>query len=321
MLHLHSGGDRTRMVVLDGDYEGDELFIGRVFKNRDDCRVKIAIHAINRRFSFRNDRTTNDVVIVRCVSDACRWRVYVVRLDDTDYFQIRTAELEHTCPIEARNMFQRQATTSVISEIMRSRYSGVGVGPSPIALRQALRDEHSVNVSYWKAWRARELAMDMAKGSAAGSFRLLPTYFHMLEQANTGTITELQTEVDVNGDERFKYCFVALGASVKGWRFMRNVLIIDGAHLRGRYAGCLLTASAQDGNFQIFPIAFAIVDSENDKAWEWFFSCLKKFIPDDETLTFVSDRHSSIHSGIDKVCLLIEITPQENTYILIFVCT
>ncbi|CAL9248375.1 unnamed protein product, partial [Arabidopsis halleri] len=136
------GGDRTRMV-LDVDYEGDEVFVGRVFKNRDDCRVKIAIHAFNQ------------------------------------------------------------------------RYAGVGIGPSPIAIRQALRDEHNVNVSYWKAWRARELAMDMAKGSTTGSFRLLPTYFHMLEQANAGTITELQTEVDVNGDERFKYCFIAVGGSVK----------------------------------------------------------------------------------------------------------
>ncbi|CAA7026202.1 unnamed protein product [Microthlaspi erraticum] len=49
---------------------------------------------------------------------------------------------------------------------------------------------------------------------------------------------------------------------------MRKVVIVDGAHLKGRYGGCILTASAQDENFQIFPIAFAILDSENDNAWE-----------------------------------------------------
>lgn len=52
---------------------------------------------------------------------------------------------------------------------------------------------------------------------------------------------------------------------------MRKVVIVDGTHLKGKYAGCLLTASAQDGNYQIFPLAFAIVDSENDMSWDWFF--------------------------------------------------
>ncbi|KAG7584249.1 Zinc finger SWIM-type [Arabidopsis suecica] len=282
-------------------YMRDELFVGRVFKNRDDCRVKIAVHAINRKFSYRNHRTTNDVVIVRCVSDACPWRVYCLRLDESEYFEIRTAHLEHTCPVEIRSQYPRQATTSVISQIMKSKYAGSGARPTPVAIRRALMEEYSVNVSYWKAWRSRELAMDLAKGSPNGSYGILPSYLHMLSRENVGTVTDLHTEVDIDGDNRFKYCFVALGASVRGWKFMRNIVIIDGAHLRGKYAGCLLTASAQDGNFQIFPIAFGIVDGENDKAWEWFFTCLKKIIPDGENLTFVSDMHSSIYTGLGKV--------------------
>ncbi|CAL9248940.1 unnamed protein product [Arabidopsis halleri] len=145
------GGDRTRTILLDVDYEGDELFIGRVFKSRDDCRVKIAVHAINRKFSFRNDRTTNDIVLVRCLYDACPWRVYCIRLESSEYFEIRTAVLDHICPVEVRSQYQRQATTSVISEILKSKYGGGGVGPTPIALRRALLEEYSVNVSYWKA--------------------------------------------------------------------------------------------------------------------------------------------------------------------------
>ncbi|KAG7595155.1 Reverse transcriptase zinc-binding domain [Arabidopsis thaliana x Arabidopsis arenosa] len=39
---VYTCSERTRLVVLDVDYEGDELFVGRVFKNRDDCRVKLA---------------------------------------------------------------------------------------------------------------------------------------------------------------------------------------------------------------------------------------------------------------------------------------
>lgn len=283
------------------EYEGGELFVGRVFKNKDDCRTKLAIHTINRKFTFRREQTNNDYVIVRCVTDTCPWRVYTARLDDGVCFQVSTATLEHTCPIKARAQFQRQATTSVISEIMRNRYIGFGRGPRPIDVMRTMLNEHHVSVSYWKAWRAREIDVDSTKGLAGGSYSLLPAYLFQLKKSNQGTVTELTTETDDVGGHRFKFCFVALGASIMGWQFMRKVLVIDRAHLRGRYAGCLLTASAQDGNFQIFLMAYAIVDSENDKAWEWFFSVLKRIIPDEEGLTFISDRHSSIYAGLSKV--------------------
>ncbi|XP_018453735.1 uncharacterized protein LOC108824859 [Raphanus sativus] len=82
---------------------------------------------------------------------------------------------------------------------------------------------------------------------------------------------------------------------------MRKVVVVDATHLRGKYAGCLLTASAQDENYQIFPLAFAIVDGENYKSWEWFFHKLLSFLPDNDSVVFVSDRHASIYQGLSKV--------------------
>lgn len=298
-----AGMDINENMLLDVSYEGDELFVGRVFKSKADCKLKIAIHAINRKFSYKNERSNGDFVVVRCVAANCPWRVYAARMEDSDHFQIRTAKLVHCCPVDVRSQFHRQATTSVISEIMRSRYIGAARGPNPGAVRRALFDDHHLSVSYWKAWRGREMAMESANGSAAASFSLLPAYLHLLQVSNPGTVTGLKTELDVRGHQRFKYCFIAFGGSVRGFQFMRKVVIIDGTHLRGRYSGCLLTASAQDGNFQIFPLAFAIVDSENDNAWEWFFNYLKQFVTDHEELTFVSDRHSSIYAGLAKVIL------------------
>ncbi|KAF3582912.1 hypothetical protein DY000_02031285 [Brassica cretica] len=37
-------------------YEGDNLFVGQVFKSKSDCKIKIAIHAINRKFHFKTKR-------------------------------------------------------------------------------------------------------------------------------------------------------------------------------------------------------------------------------------------------------------------------
>lgn len=82
---------------------------------------------------------------------------------------------------------------------------------------------------------------------------------------------------------------------------MRHVIILDAAPVRGRFEGCLLTASCQDPNFQEFPLAFAIVDGENDDAWDWFFHKLITVIPDSNDLAFVSKWHSSICAGISQV--------------------
>lgn len=161
--------------------------------------------------------------------------------------------------------------------------------------------DHDVDISYWKVCRSRDVAIDKVKGTSQSSYSQLPDYLHRLRAANPGTITELLTETVEGGGTRFKYMFVAFGASIAGYASMRKVIVVDGTHLKGKYAGCLPTASAQDGNYQIFPLAFAMVDSENDMSWEWFFRELSAFVDGSEGLVFVSDRHASIYKAISQV--------------------
>ena len=71
----------------------------------------------------------------------------------------------------------------------------------------------------------------------------------MLKLANPGTVADIETEVDEDGDERFLYLFLAFGASIQGFKKLRLVLVVDGTHLGGKYKGVLLTASGQDAHF------------------------------------------------------------------------
>ena len=171
----------------------------------------------------------------------------------------------------------------------------------PSTIRKILLDDFHVNVSYWKSWRGREVRMELALGSMAGSYALMPAYLGLLQTTNPGSICCLHKEENSDGSMMSKYAFIAFGASIKGYRYMRKVVVIDGTRLKGRYGGCLLSACCQDGNFQIFPLAFGIVDSENEDAWEWFLSQLKTFVEDAHHLVFVSDRHGSIYNPIGKV--------------------
>ncbi len=57
-------------------------------------------------------------------------------------------------------------------------------------------------------------------------------------------------------------------------------------------------ATMQDPNKHVYPIAFGVVDSENDASWSFFFRHLKFIVEDTPEVVFVSDRHSSIEKGL-----------------------
>ncbi|RID45841.1 hypothetical protein BRARA_I02536 [Brassica rapa] len=281
--------------------EVDDLYEGMVFRNKAHFKHHIALYALHKKFRLRNTRSSPEGIVMRCISGTCMWRVYATKIKNVDKYEIRKASLQHTCSVDDRVGYERQATHAVIGEVMRSRYVGNGGAPRPNEIMQVMLGDHDVKISYWKAWRSREVALEYSQGSSGASYKLLPDYLQRLVVANPGTISQLETQFQAGVGHRFKYLFLALGASVRGFEQMRNVIIVDGTHLRGKYGGCLLTASAQDGNYQVFPLALAVVDSENDKAWEWFFKMLLQFIPNEEGVVFVSDRHASICNAISKV--------------------
>ena len=63
--------------------------------------------------------------------------------------------------------------------------------------------------------------------------------FHMLEKLNLETVTH----IEVDGESGFKYLFLAFGVAIRGFRYMRKVVGIDGTFLKGQYRGILLVAT------------------------------------------------------------------------------
>ena len=77
------------------------------------------------------------------------------------------------------------------------------------------------------------------------------------------------------------------------------MISIDATHLCGKYKGKLLIAMATDGNNEIYPLAFAIVESESMESWGWFLACLLTYVTDWTNLCIISDRHRGIQSCFD----------------------
>ncbi|XP_048633191.1 uncharacterized protein LOC125607305 [Brassica napus] len=51
----------------------------------------------------------------------------------------------------------------------------------------------------------------------------------------------------------------------------------------------------------IYPLAFGVLDGENNASWTWFFEMLKTAIPDSSELVFMSDRNQSLIAAVANV--------------------
>ena len=94
---------------------------------------------------------------------------------------------------------------------------------------------------------------------------------------------------------------MSIAGSIEGWPHCRPVISVDGTALKSKYLGTLLTACCLDGNNQIFPLAFGIVDSENDSSWQWFMTELRRAIGHRDELVIISDRNISIPKAVLKI--------------------
>lgn len=123
-----------------------------------------------------------------------------------------------------------------------------------------MKNRLGVTVSYSTVLRGKNKALSDLRGNPEESFARLPSYLYMLQRMNSDTITRLE----VDEKNQFKYMFFALGACIEGFKAMRQVIIMDGTHLKGVYKGVLLIATAQDPDHHHYPLAFVVVDGEKN---------------------------------------------------------
>ncbi|KAL4564524.1 hypothetical protein LXL04_028588 [Taraxacum kok-saghyz] len=80
----------------------------------------------------------------------------------------------------------------------------------------------------------------------------------------------------------------------------REILGFDGAFMKGPFPGQVLTAVGLDSNNGIYPVAYAIVESENIASWKWFLDCLGHDLDlgVNSNFTFITDRQKGIIPAI-----------------------
>ncbi|CAN7100778.1 unnamed protein product, partial [Brassica rapa subsp. narinosa] len=270
---------KGNLEVLKLEMSSLDLAVGQRYLTKNNLKRRLKLFTVRHQFDFDVEISNLTTYVVKC------------------WFYIRIYDSDHACSVTERSNRSRNETPDILGELYKNFLGNVGPAVRPESVGIAITKQFGVKMEYWKSHRTLKCAREIDEGTPECGFELLPSYLYMIRRANPNTVTRLQ--IDELG--RFMYVFFAFGASVNGFHFMRKVVVVDGTFLNGKYKGTLLTALAQDGNFQIFPIAFAVVDTENDDSWNWFFTQLKVLIPDQEGLAIISDRHNSIGKAITNV--------------------
>ncbi|KAH0779140.1 hypothetical protein KY290_005567 [Solanum tuberosum] len=211
-----------------------------------------------------------------------------------DVFKIRYFNSEHTCPVRDRILTKVQATVGFVSGVTVPKLVNHKRIHTPKDIIDDIREFYGVQISYQQAWCAKERALEMLRGKPSDGYKKLPRYIYMLNNVYPNSYIRMHKSVE----DEFMYLFIALRPLMRGFDYCRPVVVVDGAHLAGAYKGTFLSASTLDGAGCILPLAYGVVDTENDCSWTWFFEQFKNAFGEREKMCVVSDRNESIMKSV-----------------------
>ncbi|XP_070009920.1 uncharacterized protein [Nicotiana sylvestris] len=272
--------ESTQTYIEEGQVYQDKQVVAAVMKN----------FSVMHKFQFRVKRSSHRSYWLICVAKNCKWHFKATSINESAMSKIRSFSRQHTCSLMDETFIQRKRTAAVVGSIIVPKYCNPKTVYTPKDIQTDMLSEHGLNLSYMQAWRANEKALQFLRGNSSDSYNKLPKYFYILEKTYPGSVVKLKKAAD----DCFLYAFVALCTSISGWQHCRPIVVVDGTFLKSAYRGIMLTTSTMDATGTIFPLAYAVVDSENDASWKWFFEQFKEAYGERPSMCVVSDKNESI---------------------------
>jgi len=274
-----------------------------ILQLRDACKQ----HALRENFEFSTVKSNKSRYTIKCKSsDSCPWRLHAsLTLSESDtskLVEIKTMNASHSCFGQQNAAHKHASSTFIVATIQSRLQEHASYHPADVV--NDMRREHGLQIGYWTAWRAKEAAFANINGSHESAFSQLPQYCEDIIRSNPGSTAI----VERTPDDCFLRMFVSYAASGKGFAYCHAVLGLDGSHLKSRYQGVLLAATAVDANGSLFPVSYAVVSAENDDNWSWFIDNLHNVIQmhaptclAPRMLAFISDRQKGLLEAVEKV--------------------
>ncbi|XP_058746340.1 uncharacterized protein LOC131619237 [Vicia villosa] len=206
---------------------------------------------------------------------------------------------DHTCHRTAKN---RQATTEWLAKkfIPLLRHTPE---MRPKGLVAESLEKWSVKLSSAQAYRAKTRALELIHGAETEQYAYLRNYAEELRRSNPNTTVIIKCGMSDVGPV-FERIYICLEACKATFAYTCRPLIgLDACFLKGEYGGQLMAALGMDGNNQIYPIAYAVVEAETRDSWKWFLDLLladlNNIFP--RSYGFISDQQKGLVPAIAEL--------------------
>ncbi|XP_057784737.1 uncharacterized protein LOC131002270 [Salvia miltiorrhiza] len=282
---------RKSRVIYDPKCKHKELkvVIGMQFQDGLECRRALTSWAIETGKHIHFRKVSKTKCMAKC-NPPCPWKIYASVVSSDGTFRVKSYAGDHKyCP---RNMNNKIVSSKWLAKrylsVFRVRYDmKVAEWRKDILLR------FKTEVSKDRLYKAKKIAQEMVRGSIDAHYASIRRYLAELRRCDRdGRFELLLGDGDV-----FKGLYVGFSSTMKGFKLSCRPLIgLDGCFLKTYLGGILLCATGKDGNNQMFPIAWAVVEIENEACWTWFLKCLLEDlgITDGHGWTFISDQQKVV---------------------------
>nr|XP_025693013.1 uncharacterized protein LOC112795291 [Arachis hypogaea] len=289
------------------DPEDGEFRIGMEYSSRKSVMAAIRSYTIARGVDYDVYEYEPETFYAKCkmYGRGCDWLIRTSSIRKKGCWKIRRYNGRHTCTTGMISQDHSKLDSDRVAEAIRPL---VKTEPS-IKVKTIIAEVQSrfnYTISYRKAWLAKQKSIAKVFDDWEESYQALSWWLSVMVQKMPGSVVQIETRPLYNGNEEAQWVkilhrvFWSFNPCVRAFRHCKPLVQVDRTHLYEKYKGTLLVAVAQDGNQNIVPIAFALVEGETADAWHFFLRNLRMHVIRKYGVGMILDRHESIRATVNR---------------------
>lgn len=251
----------------------DKLALGTKFYTGYQFKEAVLEYALSKRKNIKQDRWDKTKLSYRCgMGEKCKWRVYCSYDKPSQRWLVKTTYAHHSCSPNGKcKLLKSPVIAGLFLDKLRQQPNCM-----PEEIQGLIKENWGIVSTRNQCQRGRLLALKWLEREYAEQFAHLRGYAQEIIFTNPGSTAIVDTYPNVDGEDVFQRFYVCLANLKDSWRgSCRPIIGLDGTFLKAAVKGVLLTAVGHDANNQIYPVAWAVVQSETGDNWLWFIKHLK----------------------------------------------
>ncbi|XP_075091562.1 uncharacterized protein LOC142171762 [Nicotiana tabacum] len=223
-----------------------------VFENAVEFRKAVASYDVESKVQLTIRPNEKDRVRVKGKGAKCNWELYASIYGDSCDFIMKKYHPAHKCNTKNKNKL-------CTSKYIANKYKDRIISQPNIKLweiQDFVRDKLGLYVGRTICYMAKCRVISQFMGDRKMEFNRLDEYADIIKQTNPGSSCWIRTDSETLPRKNLR------------------IIGFDGYFLKGICKGELLVAVGRNGNNQIFPIAWDVVDQEKKYSCIWFITYL-----------------------------------------------